>query len=551
MMLSPKGRSEPAIMPKNAISGTRLHGGAAVPRQTARSALCPQGAGDCWSLLAFPAICLTLILLATCCCAQPAPAENVVPEIRLGSKKFTEAVVLGEALTLLARDANFKAHHLRELGGTRILWNALRRGDLDAYVEYSGTLHEEIFAGRALETPEALRQALAEEGVRMSAPLGFNNTYALGVTQATATAYGLRRISDLRAHPKLRLGFTNEFLDRKDGWPGLREHYALPHQNVQGLDHALAYRGLEGDNIQVIDLYSTDAEIAYYDLLVLEDDLSFFPAYHALVLYREDLPVAAGEALLRLEGQVDEATMVAMNARAKIDRVPENEVAAGLLLELLGTAAEIEAETRWSRLLRNTRAHLALVGISLSLALLFALPLGVIASRHRRLGEFILALVGLFQTIPSLALLVFMIPLLGIGAPPALAALFLYSLLPIVRNTVAGLRGISPELLESADALGLPPRVRLWRIELPLAASSILAGVKISAVINIGTATLGALIGAGGYGQPILTGIRLDDVGLILEGAVPAALLAFLAQGFFELMERWLVPKGLRLERVE
>jgi len=497
------------------------------------------------------AIFVAIALLATFLGMGRTLADSVAPEVRIGSKKFTEAVVLGEALTLLARDASFEAHHRRELGGTRILWNALRRGEIDAYVEYTGTLREEIFAGRALKTPEALRGALASEGVRMSAPLGFNNTYALGVTRDTATSYGLRRISDLDAHPDLKLGFTNEFLDRGDGWPGLREHYGLPHQKVRGLDHALAYRGLEAGDIQVIDLYSTDAEIAYYDLFVLEDDRRFFPAYHALVLYREDLPIAVREVLLRLEGQVDEATMVAMNARAKIDRVPENQVAADLLRQLLGIEAEVKTETLWSRLLRNTWAHLALVGLSLSLAVLVALPLGIVASRHRRLGEFILGLVGMFQTIPSLALLVFMIPVLGIGAPPALAALFLYSLLPIVRNTVAGLRGISPELLESADALGLPPRVRLWRIELPLAASSILAGIKTSVVINIGTATLGALIGAGGYGQPILTGIRLDDVGLILEGAVPAALLAFLAQGFFELMERRLVPRGLRLGRAE
>ena len=158
-----------------------------------------------------------------------------------------------------------------------------------------------------------------------------------------------------------------------------------------------------------------------------------------------------------------------------------------------------------------------------------------------------LGVVGIIQTVPSLAVLVFMIPLLGIGAPPAMVALFLYSLLPIVRNTYTGLHDIPIQIRESAQALGLPPRACLWLVELPMASRTILAGIKTSAVINIGTATLGALIGAGGYGQPILTGIRLDDVGLILEGAVPAALLALLVQGIFELSERTLVPKGLRL----
>jgi osmoprotectant transport system permease protein len=201
-----------------------------------------------------------------------------------------------------------------------------------------------------------------------------------------------------------------------------------------------------------------------------------------------------------------------------------------------------------ARLERNTLAHLALVAVSLSAAILLAVPAGILAARRERLGQVILSVTGVIQTIPSLALFVFMIPLLGIGGPPAAVALFLYSLLPIVRNTHAGLKDISPAVRESAEALGLPPGARLRLVELPIAARSILAGIKTSAVINVGTATLGALIGAGGYGQPILTGIRLDDVGLILEGAVPAAVLALLVQGVFELAERLVVARGLRLQ---
>jgi osmoprotectant transport system permease protein len=189
---------------------------------------------------------------------------------------------------------------------------------------------------------------------------------------------------------------------------------------------------------------------------------------------------------------------------------------------------------------------LALVAAALLAAIAVAIPLGVLAARWRGVGRAVLGVVGVVQTIPSLALLVFMIPVLGIGAAPAIAALFLYGLLPIVRNTHAGLTGIAPELRESALALGLPSWARLRLVELPLAAPAILAGVKTSAVITVGTATLGALIGAGGYGQPILTGIRLASVPLILEGAIPAAALALLAQGAFDLAERAVVPRGLR-----
>ncbi|MEM7352363.1 MAG: glycine betaine ABC transporter substrate-binding protein [Acidobacteriota bacterium] len=492
----------------------------------------------------------------------PLAAAAQQGQVTVGSKKFTEGVILGEILTHLARDAGLPATHRRELGGTRVLWNALLSGEIDAYVDYTGTLTEEILAGEtmrvgtnrgeAIRGEAALREALAQRDIVMSRPLGFNNTYAIGMQEAVAADLGIRQISQLRQHPDLRFGFTNEFMDRGDGWPGLRDHYRLPQSDVRGVDHDLAYRGLEAGTIQVMDLYSTDAEITVYDLRILADDLGYFPAYRPVILMRQalesDLPQVAA-AWRQLAGRITEDAMVAMNARARLERVAESRVAADFLAEVFGLAVEAQVETASARFWRNTRQHLFLVGVSLGLAILLAVPLGILAARYPALGQGILALVGIFQTIPSLALLVFMIPLLGIGAPPALAALFLYSLLPIVRNTHAGLMGITAEIRESAAALGLPPGARLRLVELPLASPQILAGIKTSAVINIGTATLGALIGAGGYGQPILTGIRLDDLGLILQGAVPAAGLALLAQGFFDGLERWLVPRGLRLGR--
>jgi osmoprotectant transport system permease protein len=240
--------------------------------------------------------------------------------------------------------------------------------------------------------------------------------------------------------------------------------------------------------------------------------------------------------------------MAAMNARAKLDRVPEERVAADFLAQTFGIEVPVTSDTFTRRLFRRLGEHVTLVAISLIAAIVVAIPLGVLAASWPRLGPFILTSTGLIQTIPSLALLVFMIPWLGIGARPALVALFLYSLLPIVRNTATGLHDIPVSLRESAEALGLTASARLLRIELPMASRSILAGVKTAAVINVGTATIGALIGAGGFGQPILTGIRRDDLSMILfEGAIPAALLALAVQGAFDLAERWLVPRGLRV----
>lgn len=481
-------------------------------------------------------------------CGFPFQASGQV--VTIGSKKFTESVILGEMIGHLLGNEEVKFIHLRDLGGTRILWNSLLSGEIDIYPDYTGTIRHEILSGIDLGDKTSLHQVLKNKGITMTAPLGFNNTYAIGMQEKVAQDFGIRRISDLAHHPKLIFGFTNEFMDRKDGWPGLRDTYRLPQKKVRGLDHDLAYRGLESGSIQVMDIYSTDAEIDYYQLRVLEDDFQYFPAYEAVILFRSDLEERvpeAVEALRLLEGKIDDQAMIAMNARSKLDRIPETIVAADFLEEHLGIKADIKIESFLQRLWRYTLEHLTLVGISLSAAIIVSIPLGILAECRPKMGQVILGLGGIIQTIPSLALLVFMIPLLGIGGPPAVMALFLYSLLPIIRNTYAGLHEIPGHIRESAEALGLPYWPRLLRIQLPLASRTILAGIKISAVINIGTATLGALIGAGGYGQPILTGIRLDDIGLILQGAIPAALLAIIVQGLFELGERWMVPKGLKV----
>tara|TARA_R110002110_G_scaffold92250_4_gene240461 strand:+ start:740 stop:2236 length:1497 start_codon:yes stop_codon:yes gene_type:complete len=487
-----------------------------------------------------------LVFLLAAVIALPAPARDIT----VGSKKFTESVILGEIVRFTIAGNGIATTHRRELGGTRVLWSALLKGDIDIYPEYTGTLRQELLKGTDTHTLPLLRAALAEQGIGMSAPLGFNNTYAIGVTKQTATRYGMSKISDLRRHAEFSLGFSNEFLDRGDGWPALRSTYRLPQKNVRGLDHDLAYRGLQSGAIDGIDVYTTDAEIAYYDLVLLKDDQRHFPAYDAVILYRADLAERAPSAvaaLSRLAGAIDSARMSAMNGAVKIDKQAEAVVAAEFANSLLDIGATATETGFAARLWVSTRDHLILVVISLGAAILFAVPLGILAARHARIGQFILGIVGIVQTIPSLALFVFMIPLLGIGGPPAIVALFLYSLLPIVRNTHAGLRGIDPAILESAAAIGLEPRASLRIVELPLAMRSIMAGIKTSAVINVGTATLGALIGAGGYGQPILTGIRLDDTVLILEGAIPAALLALAVQGAFEVAERAVVPRGLRL----
>lgn len=481
------------------------------------------------------------MLLMLPLCAHAAP-------VRIGSKQFTESVILGEIARMAARQRGVTALHQRELGGTAILWSALQHGDIDAYPEYTGTLTHELLKNVA---PDAgiptLRAALKPLGIGITDSLGFDDTYAIGMREERAAQLGIRSLSDLATHPELRLGFSNEFMARGDGWPGLRQRYALPQTQVRGLDHALSYRALASGAVDAIDLYSTDAEIPYYHLRTLVDDRHYFPSYQAVFLYRLDLEnrsPAFVDALNKLTGRIGEDAMRQMNAMVKLHGEKETVVAA----DFLGVQPDGDGANLWTRLWLRTVEHLRLVLLSLTAAVLIAIPLGVFAARAKRLGQLIMALSGVLQTIPSLAMFVFMIPFFGIGTWPAIAALFMYSLLPIVRNTYAGLTGIPPDLRESAAALGLPRGVRLRRVEMPMAMRSILAGIKTAAVINVGTATLGALIGAGGYGQPIVTGIRLDDTGLILEGAIPAACMALLVQGLFEGVERWLTPRGMRLE---
>jgi osmoprotectant transport system permease protein len=497
---------------------------------------------------------------ALCQAAQPQP-------VAVGSKAFTESIILGELTRQLISRTGTPVEHKQNLGGTTVLWQALlqggRRGGIDVYAEYTGTLTQEILAQRHVANEADLRQSLAEMGISMSRPLGFNDAYALGMKEDQAARVGIRNISDLRPHPDLRFALSNEFLNRADGWPGLRNRYELPQQNVRGVEHVLAYRGLESGSADLTDLYSTDPEIRYYNLRVLEDDLHYFPAYDAVLLYRTELrerAEAAVRSFLQLEGRISRADIIDMNARAKPasgERISESRLAAEFLADnpffrLADTAtyapSDLADDSLARILLRLTAQHLFLVAVSLAAAILLSLPLGTWSARQPTVGQGILAGVGIIQTIPSLALMVALIPVLGLGARPALGALFLYSLLPIVRNTYTGLQDIPGSISESAQALGLPAAARLRLIDLPLASRQILAGIKTSAVINVGTATLGGIIGAGGYGERIMTGIRLANVPIILQGAIPAALLALLVQGFFELLERWVVPKGLRLK---
>ena len=474
-------------------------------------------------------------------------SSSLADPIVIGSKKFTESYVLGEIAKRTLNDAGIPAEHRQGMGGTIIVWQALRGAQIDAYPEYTGTIAEEILKDQQLHSAAAIRDALSKFGVGMTEPLGFNNTYALIMRRDRAQELGIRTISDLQKHPELKIGLTHEFLARQDGWQPLAARYRLNPQSVIGIDHALGYAALQNGSIDVKDAYSTDAKIAEYDLVVLEDDVGFFPKYEAVFLFRTSMRKDAIAALRKLEGTLDEARMIQLNAEA--ERTKNYTRAANLYFRDTVESATSAGESFPHKLARWTLRHLQLAGFSLLLAIIVGIPLGIFASRGGVVGHAILGFASIVQTIPSLALLALLVPLplFGISARTAIAALFLYGLLPIVRNTASGLQDIPRSLRESAIALGLTPATRLWRIYLPMSSRSILSGIKTSAVINVGTATLAALIGAGGLGEPILSGLNLNDHVTILQGAIPAALLALIVQWSFDLLDRVLIPKGLRL----
>ena len=468
-------------------------------------------------------------------------AQTVV----VGSKKFTESYVLAEIAKKSLEEAGFKVEHKQGIGSTGIVWSALTGGDISVYPEYTGTIAEEILKRPGLDVP-AMREALRAKGIGLSKDLGFNDGYGLAMRRKEAEKLGIAKISDLLVHPDLTAGISHEYLERKDGWRPLSAKYGLNLAGVEGIEHGIAYAALQSGKIDLTDCYTTDAEIAKYDLVVLKDDKGFFPLYRAAFLYRLELPEKAVAALDALGGTIDEKLMIRMNAEA--NRTKEYALAAKLYYKAQGKNVRIERTSVAATILKLTGQHLALAGTSLFLAIMVGIPLGIRAARADLFGGTILTVVGVIQTIPSLALFGLLVPIayFGVGTRTAIFALFLYSLLPIVRNVSAGLRAIPPGLRESAEALGLPPSARMRRVFLPMALPTILAGVKTSAVINVGTATIAALIGAGGLGQLIQSGIGINDNATILQGAIPAALLALVVQGAFDLLERATVSKGLQ-----
>lgn len=524
----------------------------------------------------------------------------------VASKPFAESYVLAEVFAQLLEARGHRVDRRLGLGTTEVALQALVRNEIDVYPEYTGTglaavLAESPSGGSAAVFRRVSDAFQARWGARWLPPLGFANNYAVAMRRAAADSLGIRTLSGLATvAPRLSAGFSPDFAGRADGLLGLTEAYdGMEFREVRNLLQAVKYQALVEGAVDVIDAYSTDGAVARYDLAVMADDRGFFPPYDAAPLasrrFYEERPEAV-LVLSSLAGRIDEAVMRRANERVELGGTTVAQAARELLVEIgLGgtggsdaspdgeadtdadagrdadvgpegrSAADLDTAGRpasrpsrsvaalpahmWNHrteLGRQALRHLLLVLVSLGAAALVAVPAGVALERRRSLAEGAIRAAGLLQTIPGIALLAFMIPIFGIGAAPATAALFLYSLLPILRNTYTGIVGAAPGAVEAGRALGMTEGQLLRRIRLPLAAPVVMAGVRTAAVINVGTATLAAFVGGGGLGDPIVAGLALSDPVMILSGAVPAAAMALAVDWGLARAEARVAPRGVR-----
>lgn len=499
-----------------------------------------------------------------------APVAAGEPPVVVATKPFAESYLLGELFAQLLEARGLTVDRRPGLGATEIAFRALVAGEIDVYPEYTGTgllaILGEAPRGDGGEAYRRVALVFRQRwGVRWLPPLGFENTYAIAVRPDTAREHGLATLSDLaRVAPGLVAGLSPDFIGRADGLVGLRGVYGLAPRAVRALMPAVKYQALAAGEVDFVDGYSTDGAIARHGLVVLADDRRFFPPYDAAPLVSRRLAERRPEAvaaLVELAGRLGVARMRDLNRRVEVDGEAVAEVARDALRDLGLVGAESAAAGHqkiardgslaaylWAgrgETLLRARRHLLLVGLSLLAGIVFAVPLGLALERTRSVAEAVIGTLGVLQTVPSIALLAFTIPLLGIGFVPAVTALFLYSLFPIVRSTYSGVRDADPAAVASARALGMTERQLLTRVRLPLAAPVVMAGVRTAAVIGVGTATLAAFIGAGGLGDPIVAGLALSDTRMILSGAIPAALLALALDALLAVVERAITPRGL------
>ncbi len=495
-----------------------------------------------------------VLAFAVVCYAASPSAAQAADTVRIGSKNFTEQEILAELVAqLIERHTDLRVERTFGLGGTGVCHAALVSGELDIYVEYTGTALLNVLKHEVRTDADDVYQIVAKAyrerfGLEWLPPMGFNNTYAITVRAADAKEHGWQAIRDLgHVADRLSAGFTAEFMERPDGYPGVRRAYGFDFGRTADLDPGLIYKALADGQVDVICAFATDGRIAAYNLRVLLDDRSFFPPYDAAPVIRSALlrdHPEVRDALAALAGTISDQTMRRLNyAVDQMGRTPSGVAGEWIESRAVGIPRPTAGATppqpygvvgfwatvaaRRAELWQKVLEHLGLSALAMAIAILIGVPTGILIHRHRATLPLVLGVTEVVQTIPSLAMLAFLFAVYGIlGMTPAVTALVLYALLPIIVNTFTGLKELSPEIIEAADGVGMSGRQRLWMVELPLALPMIVAGIRTSTVWTIGIATLSTYIGAGGLGDFISRGLARNDARLTVLGALPAAIMA-------------------------
>lgn len=277
---------------------------------------------------------LTMVTTTGCGSLLAGKSEN---EIVVAGKNFTEQDIMASVVgILLEENTDLKVTVKSYLGGTDVVFNSMKNGTLDAYVEYTGTGLVNILEQKVISDQDQVYDVVKKEfadqfQLEWLKPIGFNNTYALAVTQDTAQKYGLQKVSDLQAHAKhLTFGVEQEFLERSDGLPGLKQAYGFEFAGTKAMDPGLKYQALMEDEVQVIDAFSTDGRLVKNNLVILEDDKKFFPPYYAAPIVRQETVEKHPEVkteLLKLAGTMDETEMAELNAQVDVDKRKADDVA--------------------------------------------------------------------------------------------------------------------------------------------------------------------------------------------------------------------------------
>lgn len=464
-------------------------------------------------------------------CFFTLPIPGFCEPVTVGAKKFTENYIVGEIVSQFLENEGITVNRKFGMGGTMVAYNALISGEIQVYPEYTGTIRQAIFHNKEVQ--------LEKDGIEMLPALGFDNSYCLVMKRSKAQELGIKTISDLILFPRLTGAFSLEFQAREDGWNELKKLYSLQNK-VRSIEIPLTYQAVNEGRVDFAEAYTTEPLLQKLDLQILEDDRSYFPKYEAVLLVQKKMDEKQKALLKKLSGQLSNEVILNLNKQVVEGRSIESAASRFLHERGLVTQGAIRADTRisWKRMLEQTKTHLLLTGLAVLIATLVSIPLATLILNKPLLAKAFLSIAGILQTIPSIALLTFMIPIFGIGFKAALFGLFIYSILPILRNSYTAMTGIDPNLITAARGIGLYPSEIFLSVKLPIAFPTILAGIRTATILNIGTATLAAFIGAGGLGEPIVTGLALNDYGMILQGAIPAALLALVIDGLFGIAER-------------